>query len=271
MSLPLVDRTPTANEIEKLRLILSTYQDGTGMLIDKKNKGMTLPGWRDFERSVALAFHGEAQESKAIFDVLLEDSDNPNVKYGLSCKMGDQLDRIDRTNRGFMELSNSSKKFWDYLLAKEIPRESYKNAAEKVGVALLELVEQWHHEVSIENGGKVNTLKSSYFVLAYNKAGWYQLYQFPLQFPELSLITWKFTVRNKDKTEIIGNLRGYDPDGMLFEWYGDSGGQLKYYPHVKTARWSSDRFKLEPLAHSNENGVLEKVKRYFPDLWQRTL
>ena len=30
----------------------------------------TLPGWRDFERSVALAFGGQAQESKAIFDVL---------------------------------------------------------------------------------------------------------------------------------------------------------------------------------------------------------
>lgn len=71
-------------EVKKLRLILSTYQDGTGILV---KEGRTLPGWRDFERAVALAFGGEAQESKAIFDVLLSRTDRPEVKYGLSCKM----------------------------------------------------------------------------------------------------------------------------------------------------------------------------------------
>ncbi len=46
-----------------MRLILSTYQDGTGMLKNKKNpmKVKTLPGWRDFERAVAIAFDGEAE------------------------------------------------------------------------------------------------------------------------------------------------------------------------------------------------------------------
>lgn len=62
-------RTPTSGQVEKLRLILSTYQDGTGQLVYEPNT--SLPGWRDFERSVALAFDGVAQESKAIFDVLV--------------------------------------------------------------------------------------------------------------------------------------------------------------------------------------------------------
>gem|GEM_PF-7109263 len=32
MSLPLIDRPPTPLEVEKLRLVLSTYQDGSGQL-----------------------------------------------------------------------------------------------------------------------------------------------------------------------------------------------------------------------------------------------
>src|SRR5690348_17258987 len=60
--------SPTPPQIEKLRLILSTYQDGTGMLI---SNGRNLPGWRDFERAVAIAFNGKAQESKHVFDVIV--------------------------------------------------------------------------------------------------------------------------------------------------------------------------------------------------------
>jgi len=39
------------------------------MLAEKD--GTTLPGWRDFERAVASSFDGEAQESKAVFDVVI--------------------------------------------------------------------------------------------------------------------------------------------------------------------------------------------------------
>jgi hypothetical protein len=49
------------------------------------------PGWRDFERSVAAAFNGRAQESKAIFDVLLPDPLRKGIYFGLSCKMRDEL------------------------------------------------------------------------------------------------------------------------------------------------------------------------------------
>ena len=112
------DRPPTEREVERLRLILSTYQDGTGML--QAESGMTLPGWRDFERAVALAFGGIAQESKAIFDVLLRAGEGPNTKYGLSCKMRRELNKIERTGRVSIELSNSAKKFWDYIRTKGI-------------------------------------------------------------------------------------------------------------------------------------------------------
>src|ERR1051325_6360035 len=116
-------KPPTPKAVERLRLILSTYQDGTGMLAQPN--GVTLPGWRDFERAVALALGGEAQENKAIFDVLLPDSQRAGVKIGLSCKMRSELDRIDKDGRVAFELSNSAGKFWDYLKIKGINHANY--------------------------------------------------------------------------------------------------------------------------------------------------
>jgi hypothetical protein len=82
MSYNFTGSIPTKAQIEKLRLILSTFQDGTGQLVFEPGK--SLPGWRDFERSVALAFDGVEQESKAIFDVLIPMSSNPQINYGIS-------------------------------------------------------------------------------------------------------------------------------------------------------------------------------------------
>jgi hypothetical protein len=153
MPIAFVHRPPTPREVEKLRLILSTYQDGTGMLQDKKNKGRTLPGWRDFERAVALVFGGIAPENKAVFDVLLSDPERPDVKCGLSCKMRGELDRIAKDGRVTLELSNSAKKFWAHLKTKGIHEANYKRHPLKVGAALVELVEQWHEAASVEQGG----------------------------------------------------------------------------------------------------------------------
>jgi len=245
-------------EVEKLRLILSTYQDGTGMLAQKD--GSTLPGWRDFERSVALAFGGEAQESKAIFDVLLP-TDKPDRYYGLSCKMRGELNRIDKDGRVTLELSNSAGKFWDSLRAKGIHQKNYKKRPTDVGVALIELIEEWHRAASMEEGGNVDLARSSYLVLSWNRSGWYQLHQFPIHLPNPKSLKWYFPTTGRSR-----RLKGDDKHGNLFEWYGESGGQLKYYPLARTALWSSERFRLEPLGHV-QHGILRKVADYFPQLW----
>jgi hypothetical protein len=83
MSLAFIDRDPTPQEIEKFRLILSTYQDGAGQLAAEGSS--TLPGWRDFERAIAAAFGGQAQENKYIFDVLLP-ATTPNVYYSITAQ-----------------------------------------------------------------------------------------------------------------------------------------------------------------------------------------
>jgi hypothetical protein len=61
-------------------------------------------------------------------------------------------------------------------------------------------------------------------------------------------------------------LAGNDETGTLFEWYGESGGQLKYYPLATNAIWASEIFQLEPLGDI-EYGILNKAASYFPDKW----
>ena len=136
MPTPFADRVPTKGELEKLRLILSTYQDGTGML---NLKGRNLPGWRDFERAVALAFDGEAQESKAVFDVLLTDV-KTGVKSGLSGTCRDTLRETRKTGQATIEVSNSAGVFWSKLKQHGLDEQSYYSKPGEAGQALLHLV-----------------------------------------------------------------------------------------------------------------------------------
>lgn len=172
----------TYQEVEKLRLILSTYQDGTGMLAAPN--GLTLPGWRDFERAIAATLDGTAQESKYVFDVIIT---KPEYTFGISCKMRGELnkvtDRGDRAGRVTMELSNSAKKFWEYLRTKGITEANYREQPTEVGTALIELVQSWHEVESILSGGKIRLNKSSYLALSWNKKGLYQFHQFALTLP----------------------------------------------------------------------------------------
>jgi hypothetical protein len=59
-----------------------------------------------------------------------------------------------------------------------------------------------------------------------------------------------------------------ESNAVIMEWYGFSGGQLKYYPQIELAKWRSERFFLEPLPESNRNVILEKAAAYYPDAWK---
>ncbi len=228
--------------------------------------GMTLPGWRDFERAVALAFGGEAQESKAVFDVLLPTGSTPAPWYGLSCKMRRELDKVKRTGRVYFELSNSAGQFWDSLRTRGIDQTNYRSKPAEVGRALIEVVESWHHAASAEHGGTVDLAKSSYLVLSWNRARRYQLHQFRLTLPDPDELRLHFP--SKKSGEPGRRLAGDDDSGTLFEWYGESGGQLKYYALASTAVWSSDVFQMEPLENI-EYGILKKAAAYFPEKWSK--
>jgi hypothetical protein len=248
------------NEVEKIRLTLSTFQDGTGQI--GVNNGLTLPGWRDFERTTALAFGGQAQESKTIFDVIVPIPDSDHF-FGISCKMRNTLQSTKRSRRATLELSNSSGRFWNELKTNNITEKNYESNLDKAGKLIINLVESWHKSVSIEEGGNIDINRSFYLLMQWHqKSGDYQLYQFPLKFPNPEELNW----------QVLGKrLIGKDKNSnKLFEWYGFSGGQLKYYPSVDDAQWVSEVFKLEPLPASHfKYSLQQKVIEYFPELWKK--
>lgn len=257
MSLVFVDRSPTEAEVEKLRLILSTYQDGTGMLTIKDK---TLPGWRDFERSTAVCFNGIALESKAIYDVLLPDPIDKKVFYGISCKMRKELRQVEKNGKLIIELSNASKEFWQILKPFDVNLQNYHDQAGLVGELIIKRVEKWHIDVDIKNGGKVDTSKSIFLCLQYDiKTGYYQLFQLPILLPNPNSINWAVI-----SARLVGTMDGQ----TIIEWYGSSGGQLKYYPNIEKATWISEKFKLEHIPQNSGSNILKKVEAYFPDQWR---
>jgi len=246
---------------------VSTYQDGFGMLAIA-GSSRTLPGWRDFERAVATVFSGVAQENKGIFDVLISDPDRAGVEYGLACKMRGTLRDTERTGRVTMELSNASGEFWDYLNGKGYDQTNYRSHPGEVGAALTEIIESWHTNVSLENGGTVDVTKSCYLTLSWHRpSGRYQLHQFDIGIPDHSTLNWSFPpARGGGQGR---RLLGEDAKGKLLEWYGQSGGQLKYYPPISSAVWSSEPFALEPLPElpGVEDRLIGKAELYFDKLW----
>ena len=258
MIIPFVTRNPTEKEIERFRLILSTYQDGSGML---KREDQTLPGWRDFERSIAAAFNGQSQKSKWIYDVIIVDPDDDTIRFGLSCKMRGTLREVERKNRVTIELSNASGELWDAIKNEGITQENYHESPDVVGKVLIETVERWHTDVSLGSGGSVDSSRSSFVVLQWEeRTGRYQLFQYPIDLPDPASLSWDVQGRR---------LIGSDLNGVLFEWYGLSGGQLKYYPLVENASWGSPVFQLESLPENYEYGLVRKAEIYFPELWSR--
>ncbi len=178
-----------------------------------------------------------------------------------------------KTNRVTLELSNSSGKFWKELALNGIEQRNYKQYPIQVGKILLSMVERWHHQVGISNGGSIDLERSYYLVLAWNARGMYQLYKFKLKLPEAEQLVWDFPDVNDESQQIQRSgrrLRGQDKDGTIFEWYGESGGQLKYYPRVQDALWKSRVFNLEPIGSSCgiEEILLSKAKLYFSAMWE---
>lgn len=250
MTLPFIHRSPTEIEMEKFRLILSTYQDGSGMLIDNSQ---TLPGWRDFERAVAATFNGQTLENKSVYDIFLLDLSGK--AYGISCKMREKLKHVESTGRVTIEISNASGEFWDAIKIKGLTEENYHRNSDLVGQIVIDVVHNWYTNVN-----HVDHRQSFHLCLQWDKrTGRYQLFQYPIYLPSAQNLDWEVTSRR---------LIGRNETGVVLEWYGFSGGQLKYYPPVTNAIWKSKIFQLEPLPTNLIHGLKQKAIAYFPDLWE---
>jgi hypothetical protein len=95
MTLKLSSNGPSASELERLRLALSVFQDGSGWESIKKTKKqggdrIYYAGYRQFERTVADVFGGIAPENKGIFDVFVP-LPGTDTHFGVSCKIRREL------------------------------------------------------------------------------------------------------------------------------------------------------------------------------------
>jgi hypothetical protein len=242
------DRPLTELEVEVLRLVLSTFRDGSGQNV--RDTG-TMPGFRDYERSLAAVLNGSAPENKGIFDVIVPADP---MSFGVSCKMS----RVQPAANccSFMELSNSAAKFRNHLLGLQI---NWATDPTLAGPALIDLVVSWHAATA----AVVDLARSKYSVLSHN-ANWtlFQILCFPLDLKLANPIG--------DIEWIVegASLNGYIDDvgrrHRLWQVYMNSGGQMKYYPLLSWAEWSTRSFDL---TSPPQESLIDKAQGYFPDLW----
>jgi hypothetical protein len=242
MAVAFITRAATQGELEQLKLFMSTFTDGSGY--ERNLGGSTRPGWRDFERIIAELLAGRAPEGKGIFDIIVNSDEDVGVKFGVSVKSKgfskNKFRALLSEGRVYMELCNSPAKLWQPLKEKGIHEQHFttKDFADEMGDSILSTIHSWYENSRIVG---IDLDNSIHMTVSYgqldNGVTAYQIHTFKLNFPEG--IIWKF------KSEKC--LCGYDPDypeEVLFEWYGLSGGQVKYYPRVNSSLFHSNQFTL---------------------------
>jgi hypothetical protein len=249
-SLPLRDRPLSDKEFEQLRLLMSCFRDGSGG--HKRKDGSRQPNWRDFERVIAEVVGAETGEDKGIFDVVVP-AEPGRLPYGLSCKQAAY--QPAKHNCVLIELANPAAEIRDVLKEQGIDAPTMPKEA---GIALIEMVESWHQAVDTQ----VDVPASSYVTIAHDPS--WQVWR----------IAWfDLNLRHRDpETEILWSFEGQSLRGtesasgrQLWSAYLTSGGQMKYFPSLEWARWTSREFSLEmpPVQET----LTDKARRYFADRW----
>ena len=235
-----------------MRLALSTFRDGSGQFV--KSIGGYMPGYLDFERATALVCGGETSEDKGIFDVSVPVPDG--LPFGVSCKMS--VSQPASHMAGFMELSNSQKKFRDEFARLEI---DWQTEPEYAGPAVVELVMEWHQAVAQE----FDISGSRYLVLSHDRK-WrgFQLLCYSLDLTRADPYAVEWCNEGSGPSSVAGYIPHNNRRHRLWQLFQNSGGQLKYYPPLEWADWTSPPFHLEepPI-----KGIVEKVDEYFPGMW----
>jgi len=270
MGLVYATKDATPSELLLFQLLMSIYRDGSGA--EREGDGTTRANWRQIERCVADLVNSTTNEDKNIFDVSAPDSTDSSTYYGYSVKSKQlsktKFKKLSSVGRVYMEIANSPVKFWDEVNLQHGLTEAdfrSKNDPSKIGSAVINLVKKWHIEGKEElerlmPGVTLDLNASNYFCLSYSKDSnssdrEYQIHIFSLDYP--ANIKWEYSSKKC--------LRGYDPaypTEPLIDWYGLSGGQLKYYPRATSARYASPIFKLLTPPRMS---ATDKAKIYFPD------
>lgn len=215
-----------------------------------------MPGFRDFERGLASIIGGNAAENKGVFDVIRQVPGQSG--YGVSCKMARFAPVAQEA--AFVELSNAAAKFRAHLLERQI---NWVTEPELAGPAIVELVTSWHEDDANQNG---LDLQASKYAILSRSSNWseFQLSAYPLDlygFNPIGDIKWAST-----KSRVDGYVDIKGRQHLLWQWYPNSGGQLKWWPPLAWADWATSRFSLEQAPTILPT---QRAQEYFPTKWPK--
>lgn len=252
------DRPFTPVETEQMRLLLSTFRDGSGQRLKKIG---FMPDFLSFERVTASVLGGETNEDKGIFDVAVPGRAG-RMQWGVSCKMAKTQPVKNRC--WFMELSNSAAFLTDALDRDGIHWQTNPEAA---GPILLATVNSWHVRVR----GDYDVDASKYLLLTHDLR-WrnFEMASFEIDIlARVAASDIKWVVEGKKASEgkpssVAGYIHADHGPHRLWQWFANSGGQLKFYPPIGWEEWRTGEFKLaEPPVHD----LRDKVDAYWPGAW----
>lgn len=251
MSRPFLTRSPTASELTELQKFLASFREGSGNL--REPDGTTRADYRQIERCFAELLDGKSTENKSFYDfVTLANEGGGIAARGASIK-SKELENLNSypslrdSLRSYLELSNSAAKDWALCHSRGLDEAMFRSSlrADEFGAAILDRqrIERETSQVtciaSIQGSNKTFVESDSVFIsLLYspmvNGERSYLISSFHAVLP--SPESWQFKGRR---------LVGLDADGNpLYEWYGLSGGQLKYYPKISSRLHGTELFDL---------------------------
>ncbi|PBC35773.1 hypothetical protein CJ178_30345 [Rhodococcus sp. ACPA4] len=251
------DRPFTEDETEQMRLLLSTFRDGSGQRV----KAGFMPDFLSFERVTAYVLGGFTNEDKGVFDVAVPGGAR-REQWGVSCKMASA--QPVKNCCWFMELSNSAKYLTDALLAEGIHWQTNPEAA---GPILVGTVGSWHEKVR-----RTYDIDASKYLLLTHDSRWRK---FEMAAFDIHILTWfassdiEWVVEGREvgagkPSSVAGYIEVDRRPHRLWQWYANSGGQLKFYPPIGWEKWRTGEFELsEPPVHD----LRDKVEDYWPGAW----
>lgn len=261
-------RAPTEAELLTLSRYLATFRDGSGA--EREKDGSTRAGSRQIERCFAELLHGTTTEDKSFYDFVIESNESGGIAIrGASVKsktkeINAQSLEAGKAMRAHLEISNSNSKDWALCAKHGLFHKDFGDDehAETFGRLMLErqIADREQAEAYVVSQGKgvkrtFITKESVFISVLYTKPKartgerQWMVSVFPIKLPQPA--RWAFRAP-KSASRGSRALVGYDEDGgNLYEWYGLSGSQFKYFPKLTSRLWGSPLFTLpKPVVES---------------------
>lgn len=271
MSRPFLTRSPSPTELTLLKKFLASYRDGSGNL--REPDGSSRAEFRQIERCFAELLHGTTTENKAFYDFVVQSNENGGVAVRGASIKSKELEQLNSypaqqaTMRSYLELSNSAAKDWAMCHERGLSEQTFRDGqqANTFGQAIIDRqrIERQTSQVTY-----LNSIPGANKFFIEDDCVYISLLYSPMVRGERSYLvssfgavlpapaSWSFKGRR-----LVGKEAD---DSVLYEWYGLSGGQLKYYPKIADRLHGTDLFTLADYKPAIET-MRARVTRMFRD------